>query len=652
MTNQPRGGRLLGSSLAAFVVVAAIVVAVNVILGGVVWRLDLTEDRIYTLSEGTRAVLRELDGPVTLKFFFNASDPQVPPHLRVYARAVSDLLREYEIEGRGKIVVETYDPVPDSDAADWARRYGIEPQPAGFFGPEVMFGLVAAKGDAEAVIPYLNPEDQERLEYDITRLIARLSKPKKPVVGLISSLPLLGGLGGMPFGPQPQRGWFAFTDLEKDYTVRQISETAETLEDDLEMLVIVHPKNLSEKLLYAIDQYLLRGGKILAFLDPLCLAEDQSRGPMGMMNFGAEGSTLGPLLGAWGVTWENSRVLADLEAATLLRSRDGRAVNNPMWLSLRPANMADDRLTAKIETLLMPTPGAFKVEPPEGVEARPLIRSSEAAGFVDSMTARFGESVGREFQPGRRREVLAVRLSGTFSTAFPKGEPGGDTNTTSTTSAPTNAVANTAITNEAAASATTNVAPTTAGAGHLGKSREPGLVVLVADADLLYDHFCLREVRLFGQTAYTPMNDNLTFFFGAVEELLGGARLAQIRSRGRMERPFEVVVALLRAAQERHLAEERALEQKLEETKRRLEELQAQKGNRQDLVLTPEQKVEIERFRREELETSRKLKEVRKNLRADIERLGAVVKAVNILGMPLLVGLGGIGFGLWRRSRR
>ncbi len=646
MTNQPRGGRLVGSSLAAFAIVTAIVVAVNVILGGMVWRLDLTEDRIYTLSEGTRQVLRELDGPVTLKLFFNASDPQVPPNLRVYARAVNDLLREYEIAGRGNVVVETYDPVPDSDAADWARRYGIEPQPVGFFGPEVMFGLVAVKGDAEAVIPYLNPEDQDRLEYDVTRLIARLSKPKKPVIGLISSLPLMGGFGGMPFGPQSQRGWFAFTDLEKDYTVRQIGDTAESLDSDIEMLVIVHPKNLSDKLLYAIDQYLLRGGKILAFLDPLCLADDSSRGPMGMMNFGAEGSTLGPLLTAWGVTWDSSRVLADLEAATLLRSRDGRAVNNPMWLSLRPANMdSEDRLTAKVETLLLPTPGAFKVEPPEGVEARPLMRSSEAAGFVDAMTARFGESLPRDFQPGRRREVLAVRLSGTFPSAFPKGEPGADTNSTAAASA--------SDTNAPTASAATNSSPAEAsGTDHLTKSREPGLVVLVADADMLFDSFCLREVRLFGQTAYTPMNDNLTFFYGAVEELLGGAKLAQIRSRGRMDRPFEVVVAMLRQAQERHLEEERALEQSLEQTKRRLEELQAQKGNRQDLVLTPEQKAEIERFRREELETSRKLKEVRKNLRADIERLGAVIKAVNILGMPLIVGLAGIGFGWWRRSRQ
>jgi len=645
MTNQPRGGRLVGSSLAAFAIVTAIVVAINTILDGVVWRLDLTEDRIYTLSEGTRSVLRDLDSPVTLKLFFNASDPQVPPNLRVYARAVNDLLREYEIAARGKVVVESYDPIPDSDAADWARRYGIEPQPVGFFGPEVMFGLVAVKGDAEAVIPFLNPEDQDRLEYDISRLIARLSKPKKPVIGLISSLPLMGGFGGMPFGPQPQRGWFAFTDLEKDYTVRQISETAESLDSDLEMLVIVHPKNLPDKLLYAIDQYLLRGGKILAFLDPLCLAEDASRGPMGMMNLGGEGSTLGPLLTAWGVTWDNSRVLADLEAATLLRSRDGRAVNNPMWLSLRPAHLdTEDRLTAKIETLLLPTPGAFKVEPPEGVEARALARSSEASGFVDAMTARFGESLPREFQVGRRREALAVRLSGTFPSAFPKGAPGSETNETASANAHTNSPTAAATTNDAA--------PQVSNSEHLAKSREPGLVVLFGDADMLYDSFCLREVRVFGQTAYTPMNDNLTLFYGAIEELLGGAKLAQIRSRGRMDRPFEVVVALLRKAQERHLEEERQLEQSLEQTKRRFEELQAQKGNRQDLVLTPEQKAEIERFRREELETSRKLKEVRKNLRADIERLGAIVKAVNILGMPLIVGLAGIGFGLWRRSRR
>ncbi len=662
MTTQPRGGRLFGSSVAAFGIVAAIIAAANVLLSSVVVRMDLTEDRIYTLSAGTRELLAGLDGPCTLKLFFNASDPQVPPALRVYARQVEDLLREYEIAGRGRILVEKHDPIPDSDAADWARRYGIESQPVGFFGPEVAFGLVAVKGAAEAVISFLNPEDQERLEYDITRLIARVAKPKKPVLGLISSLPVMGSVG-MPFGPpQRQQSWFAFTDLEKDYEVRQLSDDLESVEPDVDVLLVVHPKNLSDKTLYAIDQYMLKGGRMLAFLDPLCLAEDQSRGPMGMMSFGGEGSTLGRLLTAWGLAFDPSRVIADLEAMTPTRGRDNRVVDNPVWLSLRASNVhREDRLTAKIESLLLPAAGAFTIESEKpGLEVRTLLRTSEAAGPVDAISARFGpDGLRRDFRATMRREALALRLSGKFPTAFPDGPPGA-TNAAATASTnavvdsaddggATNAVAGTAgDTNTATAAASTN-APAAAG---LKTAEREGLAILVGDIDLLFDPFCLREVRVFGQTAWTPWNDNLTFFFGAVEELIGGAKLAQIRSRGRMDRPFEVVVNLLRQAQERHMKEERELEEKLQQTKQRLEELQAQKGARQDLVLTPEQKAEIEKFRRQELETSQKLKEVRKNLRRDIERLGAVVKAINILGMPLTVGLAGVGFGVWRRARR
>jgi ABC-type uncharacterized transport system involved in gliding motility auxiliary subunit len=657
MTHQPRGKTLVGSSIAAFLIVAAIVVAVNVLFSQVVWRLDLTEDRIYTLSEGTREVLAELDGPVTLKLFFNSSDPMVPPQLRTYARQVEDLLREYEIASRGRIVLEKYDPVPDSDAADWARRYGIEPQPVGFFGPDVTFGLAATKGADEAVIPFLNPEDQERLEYDITRLIARVAKPKRPVVGLISSIPVMGGFG-MPFGPmaQPQRGWFAFTDLEKDYEVRQLGENVEEISSDVDVLVIVHPKNLSDRTLYAIDQYLLRGGRILAFLDPLAFAEDRSRGPMGF-SFGGEGSSLGALLPAWGITFDNSKVVADLSAVTPVRGPDNRVVENPVWLSLRPEHLnKDDRLTARLESLLLVTPGSFKVEPPEGVTAVTLMKTSEHSAQVDSIAARFGsESLRKDLKLNYRSEVLAVRLTGRFKTAFPNGVPGSETNTTSGTtnavassdSASTNAPTSTSTNAAVASPSSTN----TAASGQLKVSEKDGLVVVVADVDMLYDNFCLRELRVFGQTAYTPFNDNLTFFFGVVEELIGGARLAQIRSRGRMDRPFEVVARMLARAQEQYMAEERALEEKLQQTRQRLEELQAQKGGGQTLLLTPEQRAEIEKFRKQELETRQRLKEVRKNLRRDIERLGAVIKAINILGMPIVVGLAGIGFGLWRRHR-
>lgn len=635
--SQPRGNRLFGSSLVAFVVVAVIVAAVNILLGGAVWRIDLTQDRIYTLSDGTRDVLKGLDGPVTLKLFFNGSDPQVPPALRLFARSVEDLLREYAIGGKGSVIVEKHDPQPDSDAADWARRYGVESQPVGMFGPDVALGLVAVKGGAEAVIPFLNPEEGERLEYDVTRLITRVANPKKPVIGLLSSLPVMGGgMQQMPFGPQrpPQRGWYAFTDLEKDYEVRQLNESLDSVDTDIDVVIAVHPKNLSDDALFALDQFVLRGGRLLAFLDPMCLADDQGQNPMGMPNFGGGGSTLGRLLPAWGVSYEPERVIADLEAITPTRGRDNRVVENPTWLSLRPVNMnAEDRLTAKIETILLPGAGTFRVEAPAGLSATVLMQTSEASGLVDAMTAKFGpEGLRRDFKSGMRRETLAVRLDGKFTSAFPDGKPAAD-----------------GATNTTAAAGSTN-AP--AVAASLKEGNGEGRVLLVGDVDMLFDPFCLREVRMFGQTAYAPWNDNLTFFYSVLEDISGSAKLSQIRSRGRMDRPFDVVVGLLRDAQEQYMQQENDLQAKLEQTQQRINELQAEKGKGQELVLSPEQKAEIDRFRKQELETQQELKKVRKSLRADIERLGAVVKAINILGVPLLVGIAGIGFGMWRRNRR
>jgi ABC-type uncharacterized transport system involved in gliding motility auxiliary subunit len=230
-----------------------------------------------------------------------------------------------------------------------------------------------------------------------------------------------------------------------------------------------------------------------------------------------------------------------------------------------------------------------------------------------------------------RRETLALRLAGTFTSAFPDGKPGAGPKPAEGEGAATEAAADD---------------------GSLKKGTAESMIVLVGDADFLFDPFCLRQVNVFGQTAYAPWNDNLTFFYSVLEDLSGSVKLSQIRARGRLDRPFDVVARLLRDAQERYMQEENALQAKLEQTQQRLTELQTEKGQGQELVLNPEQRAELERFRRQELETRQALKEVRKNLRADIERLGAVVKAVNILGVPLLVGLAGIGFGIWRRNRR
>lgn len=627
------GGRLVG-----LVLVVCIVVAANVILGTLSLRLDLTEERLYTLSRATRDIVDGLQQPVVLKLFFNSSSPEVPMHLKNYARRVEDLLREYELASGGKVVIEKYDPKPDSDAEDLARRFGVNGRQLGFMGPMLYLGLVAASGDAEATLPALDPGSENLLEYNITRMITRLATPDKPVVGVMSGLPVMGSERPpyqMPGQPPPQKPWFAFRDLGADYEVRKLDPSVDAIPADLDALVLVHPKDLSDGTLFAIDQFVLGGGKLVAFVDPMCVVEAQTQQTMPQMQFQPKSSNLEKLFEAWGVSYEPGKVVADLEAMSRLQGMGNRIEESPVWLSLRKSHMnADDILTARLESVMMPYAGSFDVAPSAGLEITPLITSSPSSGLVDGMMAQFSaDSVRREFKSGLTSLNLAVRLHGRLDTAFPDGDPA-------------DADDEVGDGEDAEASEDKDEA---AGPVSLAESRGKSTVIVVGDVDMLYDRFCVREVGFFGLAE--AVNDNLSFLFNAVEQVAGSAALVGIRTRGKSERPFDVVLKLQREAQERYLAEETRLQEKLNETQRRLGELQTKKDSKQQLFLSPEQQAEIQRFEKEMFETRKQLKLVRRKLREDIERLGVRIKVMNILLMPALVACAGVGFWFYRRQK-
>jgi len=309
------------------VVLAAIIGAANLILSNLPLRLDLTGERLYTLSKGSKAVLGKLEADVTLKFYFSASSAEMPMQLKTYAQQVQNLLKEYERAGNGHLALEAYDPKPDSDAEEWAQRYGVEPQNVNPFGQPVYFGLVAVCGDREETLARLSPRAESTLEYDITRLVTRVAWPERPVVGVMTSIQ---GVFGQPPNPMMQmqrrqqaQGWAAFTELKKDYDVREIPPTAESIDDDVKALVVLHAKDLNEKTLFAIDQFVIRGGRLIACVDPFSvmdmLAQRQQQNPMMMQMGGQDGpSTLGKLFDAWGVTFDTSKIVADLAAADIL----------------------------------------------------------------------------------------------------------------------------------------------------------------------------------------------------------------------------------------------------------------------------------------------------------------------------------------------
>ena len=617
-----------GTGLAGLLVLLVIIGAANLIIANLRLRVDLTAERLYTLSTGSKQVLGKLENDVTLKFYFSASSAEMPMGLKTYANQVQDLLKEYELAGKGRVALEAYDPKPDSDSEEWAQRYGIEPQQTNPFGQPVYFGLVAVCGETEAVIPGFNPRTEATLEYDITRLITRVAWPEKPVIGVLSSLSVLGA----PQNPmmmmrrqQQDQGWTAFRELRKDYTVREIQADVETIDADVKALIVVHPKNLEDKALFAIDQFVLRGGRLIVCVDPFNIADfeaNQQQNPMMMQMGGGQAgpSTLGKLFDAWGVTFDTAKIAADLSAATKLNSGNGRVEDNPAFLSLGTPNMAkDDLLTAQLSQVMLPFAGALSANTPKEITFTPLITTSkDNACLVDQMNAQFGMSAMRaQLKPDGAQRTLAARLQGTFKTAFPDGLS-------------TNGTA-----------AATNAAP-----AHLTSGTST--VMLFGDADFLNDRFCVQVMNsLFGQVAQ-PINDNLTLFGNTVEQFAGREELIGVRSRGQFNRPFVKVDQLEVKAMKQWQAEEERLEAALQETQQRLADLQQKKSGNERLILSKEQQAELEQFRKTQAETRKQLKEVRKSLNKDIERLGLSLKVVNIALLPLLV----IGFGLFRGLRR
>ena len=609
---------------------AAVIGAACFILSALPLRIDFTAEKLYTLSKGSKAVLSKLDQEVTIKFYFSSSSAEVPMALKTYAQQVQNLLKEYELAGKGNLVLEAYDPKPDSDAEEWAQRYGIEPQTTNPFGSGVYFGLVATCGDREETLPRLSPRSESTLEYDVTRLVTRVAWPERPVVGLMTSLK--GVLGGqmdqmaMMQGRRPDPGWAAFSELAKDYDVRAIEPTAEKIDDDVKALVVLHAKDLSEKTLFAIDQFVVKGGRLIACVDPFSvmdmLASRQQQNPMMMQMGGQDGpSTLGKLFEKWGVTFDTSKLVADLSASTRMGGGDGRATEYPSVLTLGKDNMAEgDIIVSDLTQVVMPFAGAISFAKTEGLEFSPLVVTSESdACLVDRSGAQFGmEAMMRDLKPDGVRRTLAARLSGTFKTAFPKGPDWKE--------------------------GSTNAVPKVVESGK-------GAVVIFGDSDFLADNFCVQVANTIFGKVVQPINDNLVLFQNLIEQYAGREELIGVRSRGPSDRPFKVVKELEAKAMAKWQKKQQELEAALQETQQRLMALQKQKSGNERMILSREQQDEIVAFRKTQADTRRQLKNVRKELTADIDTLGTTLKCVNILAVPLLLVLFGLFRGLKRRAK-
>ena len=607
----------------------------NTVLTGA--RLDLTQDRLYTVSDGTRAVLSAIDEPIRLRFYFSEAVATPYPAIFAYGRRVQDLLREYAAIAGGGIELEIIEPEPFSEQEDAAVAAGLQGVPTAS-GETLYFGLIASDStDREETVPFFAQEREKFLEYDLTRLIHGLREADRPRVALLTALPLRFGPGGMMAFAQGQgRPYVLYDQLQQFFDVTDLEPTFTAIPADTDVLLIVHPPALDERQLYAIDQFVLAGGRAAIFLDPYSeAAAPTAGGPQGP----PESSDLAPLMAAWGVTLEPGRVVGDVEQAQRVNvgGFGPRSIKDyVLWLGVGADRLdRGDVTTGNLNLVNMASVGALTAVDGAATTLTPLITSSAVSALIDVDQARGDpdpDRLLRDLMPDDTVYTLAARVTGPAETAFPDGPP---------------EVTAEAEGDEAAAEEADDPAPT---GPHLAASSAPINLMIVADADMFDDRFWVQVQDFFGQRMATPVADNGSFVINAVDNLAGAGELIGLRSRGVSRRPFKVVDAIRREAETRFLAEEQRLQDQLAATEQRIADLEAQAPSDGGL-LSAEQEAAIESFRDQLIATRRELRSVQRNLRRDIERLGNVLAALNITLVPAALVAVGIGAAVHRRRR-
>lgn len=613
-------------------VMAVIVIAINIIVRPMTTRLDLTEDKAYTLSDGTKRVLSKLDTPVQIRFYFSQKDPATPVDLKTYAARVEDMLNEYKLLAKGNIELKKLDPAPDTEAEDSANLDGIEGQmmtPLG--GDRIYFGIAVSCLDERATIPFLSPQRERLLEYDLTRAISQVAKPQKPVIGVMSGLPVFGG-----FNPQMMRmggggrtePWLFISELKGDFDVKEVPLTAERIDDEVKVLLVVYPKGITEAAEFAIDQFVMRGGKLIAFLDPLSVFDNRAADPSNPLQAAANsGASLDRLLKAWGPTFDISKVVADKTYFTEVGGGQGGRQANPTVLTLPPAGLdTNDVTTSQIGRVCLPFVGAFAGSPADGLKQVVLMHSSANADLTEKMLAQFG-GASQDFKAAGKEFPLAVRLSGKFKSAFPDGKPGA----------------------EKPADGATNAPP--AKTDSLKASKDDNVVILIGDADMLHENAFAQVQNFFGQRVMIPYAQNLTFVQNLIEQLGGDSDLITIRSRAILPRPFTKVRELQGKAEERFAAKIKELEKSEQDLSQKINELLQGKQPGQQLILSEDARKDWQNVQEQRAKVRDSLRLERRNLRKDIDSLQTSLKWTNILVMPLAVAAVGIALALIKRRK-
>jgi len=581
-------------------------------------RLDLTENNLYTLSDGSKEIIDSIDETINFYFFFSNKASEDLTSLRTFAKRVEELLGEYALYSDGKINLQIIDPEPFSEAEDQAADFGMQGVPVNSSGDELYFGLAGTNAlDDQAVIPFFQPDKEELLEYEISKLLHNLTVTEKPVIGLMSELKIQGDMDMQTFQSTPP--WMLVSQIEQLFEVEKIDVSADTIPDNVDVLMVVHPKNISEATTFAIDQFVMNGGHLLAFVDPLAETDRPQANPMMPAPPTQQSSDLNRLLSVWGLEMKANSILGDAHTAlTVSAGPTGTPVRHLGIQGLQPDNFsADDVITAPLENINIATAGILERKDDASTTIVPMITSSPFAMPLDSFQFQFlsdPSDLQKGFEPTGEKYIIAARITGPADSAFPDGIEGVET--------------------------------------EVVKHSDEINVIVVADTDMLSDRLWVQVQNFFGQRLASPFADNSDFVINTLDNLSGSSALISVRSRGRYSRPFDVVQDLKREAEARYLQSANSLQTRLTETETKLSELQQSKKQQNLLSLSEEQEAALVQFQNEKMQIRKQLRDVRHQLDKDIEALGTTLKFINIALIPILLTLFALVMNYIRLSRR
>jgi ABC-type uncharacterized transport system involved in gliding motility auxiliary subunit len=601
------------------VVALALFLTVNIIAnqGLTSLRLDLTENKLYTLSSGSKNILKQLEEPITVRLYYSAKEFANIPQLLNYGKRVRDMLEEYAAAGGGKVKLMVIDPEPFSEAEDEAVSYGVRPVPLSASGEQGYLGVVAtnATDDVQA-LPLLSPDREDALEYELTKMVYALAHPKKRVIGVISTLPVLAPPPDPMTGRQRAQDWTSFLLLKELYDIKEMTPDTTTIDKSVDTLVVVHPKSLPAATLYAIDQFVLKGGKAMIFVDPLAEQDQAQPDPERPGVPPKLDSDLEPLFAKWGIKLTPEKVVGDPTVAVRVTFRSQRGpqeVEYLPWLQLQGASLNhEDFITNELNSVNIGTAGSLEAVPDSKMKVVPLLQTDTSGGLIDRDSIIFVRNPAGlldNFKSDGKHHVIAMRISGNVSTAYPDGRPTSEEQK--------------------------NAGPD---AEFVATSKAPINVIVVADTDLLADRFWVRFNTFGDMRQPEPFGNNGDFLINAIDTLGGNDDLISLRSRGQYTRPFKVVQDIQREAEAQFRDRQKALQDKLSETEQKLASLQGEHSGK-ELILTPEQKTELETFRQEQVKTRKELRAVQHELDANIEGLGTRLKFLNTALVPLVIAL-------------